>query len=302
MRVFVIKHSVQQADEQLADVRPAQERHMFNRISVFTLAVLIMGFVASSMPAQNKKPKPTVKKVTVSAPVKANDEPADQPARPLPTKRNERPAAAGIETARTDYKRVAQKQDLPYYYEFVQPDFAVGKIVIEHDETGAGNISFFKRSSKEEFSDPLTVSQAALDRIKAAYTALDFLNSRENYQFEKDYSHLGTVTLRLRKSGKERLAAFNWTENKSARALSDEYRKLGNQFVWMFDITVARENQPLEAPKLMESLDSMIRRNEISDPTQLLPFLKELVEDERIPLMARNRAGKLIGQIQKQKK
>ena len=275
---------------------------MLNRISVFLLAVLIVGFAAPSTPAQTKKKKVPVKKVSVAAPVKTADEPAVEPAKPLPAKRNERPVSNGSDSAGTEYERVSKKQNLPYYYEFVQPDFTVGKIVIEHDETGAGSISFIKRSSKEEFSDPLSVSKAALDRINAAYATLDFLNSRENYQFEKDYSHLGTVTLRLRKSGQERLAAFNWTENKAARTLSDEYRKLGNQFIWMFDITVARENQPLDAPKLMESLDSMIKRNEISDPIQLLPFLRELADDERIPLMARNRAGKIIAQTEKQKK
>ena len=82
----------------------------------------------------------------------------------------------------------------------------------------------------------------------------------------------------------------------------DEYRRVSNQFIWMFDLSVARENQPLESPKLMDALDSLIRRNEISDPAQMVPFLQSLVDDERIPLIARNHAGKLAKQIDKRKK
>lgn len=84
--------------------------------------------------------------------------------------------------------------------------------------------------------------------------------------------------------------------------MADEYRRIANQFVWVFDISVSRENQPLEAPKLLNSLDSMIKRNEISDAKQMVPFLEGLSNDERIPLIARNHAGKLIKQIEKEKK
>jgi hypothetical protein len=56
------------------------------------------------------------------------------------------------------------------------------------------------------------------------------------------------MTLTMKKSGKEREAKFNWTDNKDAKTLAEEYRKIGQQFVWVFDIGLARENQPLDAP------------------------------------------------------
>jgi hypothetical protein len=43
----------------------------------------------------------------------------------------------------------------------------------------------------------------------------------------------------------------------------------------------------------------MMKRNAISDPQQLLPLLKDLTTDERIPLIARNHAQRLIQKIQK---
>lgn len=106
----------------------------------------------------------------------------------------------------------------------------------------------------------------------------------------------------MRKDGKERTAAYNWTTNADAKALMDEYRKIGNQYLWMFDITVARQNQPLETPKIMKAMDSYIRRNEISDPPQMIPFLQDLSNDERVPLITRNDAAKLVKEIEKKNK
>jgi len=189
--------------------------------------------------------------------------------------------------------------DPTYFYEFAQPEFLISKMVIEHDDSGRGTVKFTKKLFTETITDPLQVSPAALERINAAYAALNFIDSNESYQYEKDYSHLGVATFRLKKAGKERTAVFNYTVNKDAKALADEYRKLGNQYVWIFEITLARENQPLESPKLLDSLDSQIRRNEISDPTQLLPLLKSLADDERIPLISRNHAAKLVEKIGK---
>ncbi len=188
-----------------------------------------------------------------------------------------------------------------YFYEFDQPKFLVSKINISHDENGKGTITFLKKDFSDAVSDPLQLSATTLERVKTAWQTLNFLDSTDDYQYEKDYSHLGNMTFTMKKDGKSRAAKFNWTDNKDAKILADEYRKIGQQFVWIFDINVARENQPLDAPRLMDTLDSLMRRSEISDAEQMIPFLKELNNDERIPLIARNHADKLIKQIEKKK-
>ncbi|MBP9664460.1 MAG: hypothetical protein KBD94_07530 [Pyrinomonadaceae bacterium] len=58
----------------------------------------------------------------------------------------------------------------------------------------------------------------------------------------------------------------------------------------------------MQTPGLMDTLASYYKRNELSDPPHLVPLLTELSTDERMPLMARNRASKLVEQIQKVKK
>jgi len=84
--------------------------------------------------------------------------------------------------------------------------------------------------------------------------------------------------------------------------LMDEYKRIGYEYTWRFEIGIARQNQPLQTPGLMDQLASYINRGEISDPSHLVPFLTELSNDERLPLIARNHAGKLVRQLQKQDK
>jgi hypothetical protein len=215
-----------------------------------------------------------------------------------PTKKNHRTSENTTETAKA--KKNVDARTPVYFYEFSRPEFPTSRVTIEHDENGRGKISFLKKDFDEAITDPIELSAATLEKVKTFWQALNFLESDENYQFEKDYSHLGIVKIRMKKDGRERIAEFNWTTNKDAKGLMDEYRKIGNQYIWMFDINVSRENQPLESPRMMNSLDSMLRRNEISDANQMIPFLKELENDERIPLISRNHANRLVTIIQKQ--
>ncbi len=230
---------------------------------------------AESAPKKNSRPEEETE--NPSEPIKKNSQ---------PEKTNARPDAA--------------KENTPvYFYEFSQPNFQIPKILIEHNENGKGKITFSKQNFDDSISDPIQLSQTALERIKTTWQALNFLDSTENYQYEKDYSHLGNSTFTMRKDGRARTAKFNWTENKDAKNLADEYRRIGQQFIWIFDISVARENQPLEAPKLMDALDALIKRNEISDAAQMTPLLTELSNDERIPLIARNHATRIVKEIEK---
>ena len=236
----------------------------------------------------------------------AEPKPSATPQAPQPTptpaaKRNERPSSNSDGNVQTQsVKQIVGKP--AYVYEFTRPDFVVSYVLIEHDENGRGKISFKMRGLDDAESDPIELSSATLDRIKSTFTALNFLDSTENYQFQKDYSHLGNISITYRKGGRERTAKYNWTTNENAKILMDEYRKISNQYVWQFDMQIARENQPLNAPSLMDEFDSYLRRNEISDPKQMVPLLRELSGDERIPLIARNHATRLIERIEKEKK
>lgn len=190
----------------------------------------------------------------------------------------------------------------PYRYVFTRPGFTYSRIEIEHDDDGTGQISFQKSSFDEPIVDPIALSPATVVAIKDALAALNFLDSGEEYQVARDFSHMGNVEIKVNRDGRSRSVKYNWTENKHAKFLMDEYRRISNEYTWRFEILLARQNQPLLTPGLVELVESYYKRGELPDPGHLLPFLTELSNDERLPLMARNRTAKLIKEIEKIKK
>lgn len=258
--------------------------------SIFLLLLLLPAAAVSAQVKKNPKPKTAAPAVVVTpAPI-----PTATPTQ-TPGKKNERPV---------DIKKpVVSKAYTPtYFYDFDRRGFTYSHITIEHDANGTGQIALTKEGYDEIWTDPLQLTPATLEKINAALAALDFINSTESYQFPtRDYSHMGNMTFKLIRDGKERIAKYNWTETPHAKALMDEYRRISNEYTWRFEIILARQNQPLQTPGLMDAIAGYIDRKEISDPPHLIPFLTELSTDERLPLMARNRATKLIKQIGKKK-
>jgi hypothetical protein len=220
------------------------------------------------------------------------------------TKQNTRPAqpivpaASSAKPAASPSTREDSKHTR-FEYEFIQPQFYIRHIVIEHDQDGHGWITFERRNEENPYKEPLELSAAASARIASLWQALRFLDSNEDYQSARQYPHLGTMHLRMDQDSRKRTAEFNWTNNKDASALVNEYRRAADQAILIFDLSIARENQPLNSPKLMDQLEDMLKRNALSDPRQLVPLLKDITSDEHLPLMTRNHAARLLKQIEK---
>jgi nucleotidyltransferase/DNA polymerase involved in DNA repair len=212
-------------------------------------------------------------------------------------KHNARPQETA--TATKVVKNESTAADVKYTYEFSQPKFVISHIVIEHDASGRGTVTFKRLNEDIPVVEPLSLSTAALERITSAWRGLQFLDSNTDYQAEKQFPHLGTMKIGMQQGERKRVAEFNWTNNNSASTLVNEYRKAADQAILIFDISIARENQPLNAPKLMEAMESYLKRDALSDPQQLLKLLQEMSTDEHIPLIARNHALRLIKKIQK---
>lgn len=214
---------------------------------------------------------------------------------PVETKHNTRPEAISPGAPAP----VEKKAGPQYSYEFTQPEFVVKHILIEHAADGRGRITFEKKNEETPVIEPLELSPAATHRIAALWETLRFLESSEDYQSDKQFPHLGTMRLKMVQGSRNRTAEFNWTNHKEASLLANEYRRVGDQAMLVFDISVARESQRLNAPKLMEQIEGMLKRNGLSDPKQLVPLLKEISTDEYLPLIARNHALRLIKKIEK---
>ena len=82
-----------------------------------------------------------------------------------------------------------------YSYEFSQPKFYVKHLVLEHDETGHGTITFERMNEDVPVVEPIELSSTVLGRVTSLWASLDFLNSQTNYQSSQDFSHLGTMRI-----------------------------------------------------------------------------------------------------------
>jgi hypothetical protein len=213
-------------------------------------------------------------------------------------KRNDRPPGNPVPTQQISSKEKPH-ETARYSWEFTQRDFIVGHIVIEHDAEGQGKITFERKNEETPITEPIELSRAAMARIFGLWSELHFLDSDENYQAPKNFAHLGTYRIGLDDGKRHRTAEFNWSNNKSAWALANEYRRAADQAILVFNLNLAREMQPLNVPSLLNEMESLQRRDGLSDPKQLVPLLTELKTDEHIPLIARNQAERILKKIGK---
>jgi hypothetical protein len=286
-----------------------------------TLIAALVSGAAIATPAQKRKAttkskqssaQPTQTTIT-PAPAKKNAR-SDEAAAPqsgvttetaAPVKKNAdaRPAAGqSNEPASTAVKgggSAKAADDVSYAYEFAQPEFDVRHVVVEHDAAGHGRITFERKNEEKPLTEPLDISPSAFARIVSAWEGLKFLDSSASYQTDKQFPHLGTYRLRMKRGTRERTTEFNWTNNDQASALIKEYRRITEQQLFVFDIEIARQYQPSETVSVLRRLEILLDRDEISDKSTLAPLLGDLANDERIPLIARNQAARLLKRIEK---
>jgi hypothetical protein len=213
-------------------------------------------------------------------------------------KLNDRPQQPGaIPQRREDNKK--PPDPTRYSYEFTKAEFVIRHILIEHDALGRGKITFERRGEETPIIEPIELSISALGRVLGLWTGLRFLDSNENYQTAKSFAHLGTYKLRMDDSKRQRTAEFNWSNNKEAWTLTNEYRRVSDQAILIFSIQLAREMRPLDTPQLLNEMEMQLTRDGLSDPYQLVPLLKELKIDDHIPLIARNHADRILKKIEK---
>lgn len=187
-----------------------------------------------------------------------------------------------------------------YQYVFVNERFTIPRIEVEFDGTGTGQY-LFKKKDADEIVNKMTVSASLLGQIQGLLSELNFLESTENYQHKKDFSHLGTMTIRYVHKGNERTAKFNYTDNATMTRLAEIFRGIATQEMRVFELENTRQTDPLSTPAQMRMLEGELRGKHLADPPKLIPLLKEIIQDEGVPLIARNHAERLIQMIQKAK-
>ncbi|HXG92619.1 MAG TPA: hypothetical protein VNN73_09645 [Blastocatellia bacterium] len=190
---------------------------------------------------------------------------------------------------------------MSFFYRFENARFYEPLIEVDVGPDGAGELRFRRGESDEIIDRKFKLLPATLARIRELIAASRFLDSNEEYQDKKDFSHLGWVTLTARAGGRERTVRFNYTINAEIRELADIFRGIATQEMRLFDIDTAQQYQPLDLPKQLEILESDLRLARVTEPEQMLSVLKEIAGDDTQPLIARNQAKRIADGIAKGK-
>ena len=175
-----------------------------------------------------------------------------------------------------------------YHYEFDNERFTIPHIKLDFDGTGTGEYMYTQKGSDEEIVNKLEVSATVLGQIRSLIAELNFLDSKEDYQHKKDFSHLGTMTITYTHGGRSRTTKFNYTENQALTRLSEIFRNIVNQEMRVFELETTRQSDPISTPAQMRNLESDLKGNRLADPAKLIPLLKDIKGDESVPLIARN--------------
>jgi hypothetical protein len=191
--------------------------------------------------------------------------------------------------------------EVSFSYRFENPRFYIRVIEIDIDSNGIGQLRFTRGESDEILDSKIKLLPATVSRIRTLFKVTGFLGSHDEYQAEKDFSHLGWVTLSEKEGPRGRKTRFNYTKNVEMKELADIFRGIATQEMSLFDIENAERYQPLDLPKQLDLLENDLKLERISEPERLLAALTEIAADDTQPLIARNQAKRIVDQIRKGK-
>jgi hypothetical protein len=188
-----------------------------------------------------------------------------------------------------------------FNYKFENKRFYVPMMEIDLAADGAGELRFQRGESDDLLDHKFKLLPATMARIRQLLDATGFLDSSDQYQADKDFSHLGWVTLLARQNGRERKAHFNYTQHPQISELADIFRGIATEEIHLFDIETSEQFQPLDLPRLLDAIENDLKLQRITEPERLLAKLQEVAGNPTQPLIARNHATRMVSDIKKGK-
>jgi hypothetical protein len=191
--------------------------------------------------------------------------------------------------------------DPGFKYVFENPRFYIPWIQLDLSPEGTGSVQFKRGESDDTLERRVKLQPSTLSRIAELIARSGFLTTNEDYQNKRDFGHLGWMTISVNQGGKQRTVRFNYTQNQDVGELADIFRAISNQAITLFDIDLAIQHQPLDLPRMLDSVENELHLERFAEPDQLIPMLRDIAQDDTLPLIARNQATRLVNNIQKGK-
>lgn len=203
--------------------------------------------------------------------------------------------------AAQEHATSAASGNVEFNYRFENSRFYIPLIELSLNLDGSGEVRFKRGESDDILDYKVKLLPATIARIRQLVSDSRFLTSEEDYQSKKDFSHLGWVTISVREGERERKARFNYTSHAEIKELSDVFRGIATQAMHLFDLELSSRYQPLDVPRLLEAIENDLRLAYIAEPEQMLAALREINGNDTLPLIARNKAKRIVTDITKGK-
>jgi hypothetical protein len=188
-----------------------------------------------------------------------------------------------------------------YTYTFENEKFDPKFVEIKLTADGKAAMRYQKRDEPDIEQVDFMVTTQTTNRLKTLFDSVNFLNSQESYQSNRDLANLGKITLQLVQGERNRSTSFNFTNNQSVTQIVALFRGLETQQRRVTELTNARQFAPLDLPRLLKALEEDIKRGRIAEPKQMLTLIDEVAKDDTLPLIARNLAQKISKTLAKEK-
>ena len=188
-----------------------------------------------------------------------------------------------------------------FNYKFENKRFYIPLIEIDLAADGRGELRFQRGESDEILDRKVKLLPSTVGRIRQLLETTKFIDSDEDYQSSKDFSHLGWMTLVAHQGGRERKVRFNYTTNADIKEIADIFRGIATQEMDLFEIETSEQYQPLDVPRLLEAMENDLKLVRITEPERLLAKLQEIAGNDSQPLIARNKASQMVTGIKKGK-
>ncbi len=184
-----------------------------------------------------------------------------------------------------------------YYYRVDSPSMEMSKAELRFDATNRGQFIFRRKNDEEDIQLDLQLLPETVQRLNRYIQDARFLTSDENYQGDRNLSHLNTMTFRYRQGIHQREVSFNYTRNPAMRALTQLLQQIVTQESRIFNIQIARQHEPLDLDRQLQALKREVKNGWVGEPAKLRPLLEDLQADEGVLLIARRRAREILGLI-----
>lgn len=189
--------------------------------------------------------------------------------------------------------------DASIAYRFENEQFLISRIDMRLDGSGTGSLVFVRKGLARPVERKVRVGEGTMAEVWASLERLDFTRSGEAYESKGLHTNLGTITIAVARDGAAREVSFHYTTNREMVSVAATLRGIANREIHAFDLETALRFQPLETPALLEALKKDVAARRIADAAALVPLLRQIADDEALPLIARNRASELAEKIEK---